>query len=205
MILVGIHGKGGSGKDTVGEILRDKHGFGSAAFANPIKRMICCLLDVGLAKWNDREWREAPLELFGNKSPRFMAQTIGTEWGRRTIDPDLWLNLTMNKIKAVNWDKVAITDVRFDNEAEYIRDHGGFIIHVHRDESDLHENAQAHDSEVGLSVRLDDFHINNYGTLEDLEAQVSDVVEQIFSEEEKKIEEVHSDVDDSPGTDNRSD
>ncbi len=202
MTLIGIHGKGGSGKDTVGEILRDNHGFGITAFALPIKTMICGLLEVAEEKWDDREWRETPIELFGGRSPRYMAQTIGTEWGRMLLSQTIWLDLTLLKIEGAG--NTAITDVRFDNEADRIRDLGGYMIIVHRTESDLLPEQQAHRSEFGLrNARSgeDDFHINNFGTLEDLEAQVTQIVDRILVlEEEKNLEEVQSDPADPAGT-----
>jgi membrane glycosyltransferase len=53
-------------------------------------------------------------------------QTLGTEWGRELIDPDIW-------VKAFNFrywgHNCIITDVRFNNEAEYVRE-TGLIVHV---------------------------------------------------------------------------
>ena len=39
-MLVGICGKAGAGKDTVGDYLIDKYGFKKIALADPIKRLV---------------------------------------------------------------------------------------------------------------------------------------------------------------------
>lgn len=210
MILIGIHGKGGSGKDTVGEILKEKHGFATTSFALPIKKMICELLGVPLEKWDDREWRESPCEsgAFNDKTPRFLAQTIGTEWGRHIVDASLWYNLALERIDACAAQdeddlvtKYAITDVRFDNEAQHLRSRGGYLIVVHRTSSDLDSDVRGHASEHGIRhASPEDFHINNFGSLEALESQVDEVVKKILElEEEKALEEVSSDDADSAG------
>jgi hypothetical protein len=186
MILVGIHGKGGSGKDTVGHMLKENHGFATTSFALPIKQMVCELLHVPIEAWNDREWRETPLPLYGNKSPRYMAQTLGTEWGRNTVSRGLWYDLAISKIEQAHCqnedllNKFAITDVRFDDEAAKIRARNGFIIVVNRDSSDLHNSAKEHSSEEGLSSNPYDLHIYNNWDLKDLELQVMDAVEDIY-------------------------
>jgi len=182
MILIGVTGKAGSGKDTVGEILQDKHGFRTLALATPLKQMICCLVDEPVIKWDDRVWRETKLPIF-NASPRSMAQTIGTEWGRNILRLDIWYNLALAKISDnslcmdMNW---AITDVRFENEAHRIRlRENGHIIHVHRAESDASQEAKAHTSEIGIRANASDFHVNNFGTVDDLAAQVFGIYKRI--------------------------
>lgn len=170
-MLIGLTGKAGSGKDTVGEILRAEHGFVLMSFAYPIKQMICGLLGVPMEQWNDREWREAELPIFG-KSPRYLAQTIGTEWGRDCVHPDLWLNLALARRKVR--ERIAITDVRFDNEAKKIQDLGGTIIDVRGRPTD--SAGMQHASERGLREVPWVYVVENSGTLEDLARLVSQAV-----------------------------
>lgn len=209
MIIIGIAGKGGSGKDTVGEILKEQHGFAITSFAWPIKKMICeGLLGVSIDKWDDREWRETPLGgAFGERTPRFLAQTLGTEWGRHQIASDLWLDLALERLDD-EFSFVAITDLRFRNEADRIRDYAyGHIIHVHRAENEGVGNP-AHPSEMGVATLDGDFHMNNFGTIEDLEDQVAQVVRRIeelqleemeYAADEAANEKVQGDADDPAG------
>ena len=213
MIIIGISGKGGSGKDTVGEILKEQHNFAITSFAWPIKKMLCeGLLGVSIDKWDDREWREAPLGgAYGDRTPRYLAQTLGTEWGRHLIANDLWLDLALDRLDD-EFPFVAITDLRFRNEADRIRSYPyGHTIHVHRTENEGVGNP-AHPSEMGIENKDGDFHINNFGTIEDLEEQVAQVVKRVLELQQEDVERnadeaaneqaIQGDADDTAGDDN---
>lgn len=174
MKLIGIHGKAGAGKDTIGDYLAERHGFMSFGFANPIK----CMIDTafGPIRWNDRKEKEAPLPGIG-KSPRQLAQTLGTEWGRQLVHPDIWVILmeqTVFEVQRAEWADgagvrgVVITDVRFENEATWIRSRGGEVWHVRRDTAGVTD----HPSENGIDVRDGDRVILNRGTIAELHASV---------------------------------
>ena len=60
---------------------------------------------------------------------------------------------------------IIIKDIRFENEAAFIRNHEGQIWHIVRDSA---EKINAHTSELGISVRNSDIVIDNNGTLEQL-------------------------------------
>lgn len=91
-------------------------------------------------------------------SPREAFQKFGTEWGR-TVHPTIWLEVapTSNTI---------ITDVRFDNEAEYFKSHGAIVVEVVR--PGFGNVAAKHVSEAGISRSLITETILNDGTLEQL-------------------------------------
>lgn len=104
---------------------------------------------------------------------RRLQQVLGTEAGRQIFGDDLWLRLlyaAANKIDG----PVAVTDVRFDNEAQSIGDAGGTVIKIHR--PDLEASGDTHASEAGVSPHLIDHTIVNDGTLADLYAAVEAVV-----------------------------
>ena len=52
---------------------------------------------------------------------------------------------------------VVITDVRFDNEATFIRNRGGVVINIVREQQDIIENR--HSSEGGLKPDNVDWYI----------------------------------------------
>ena len=38
-------------------------------------------------------------ERWGGKTPRYLMQTLGTEWGRMMVDGDLWVELCCVRIR----------------------------------------------------------------------------------------------------------
>jgi len=172
-MLIGITGKAGSGKDTVADYLKASSNFRSIAFADPIRAGMKAIFgfDDRLFQHPDKE---VILEEFG-KSPRQMMQTLGTEWGRESVNTDLWLILAGIKVKALSARgyNVAITDVRFENEAEYIRSSGGEIWHIQRG---VAGTKHVHTSEAGVGFVDGDLLIDNNGTLAQLYEQVDEYV-----------------------------
>lgn len=178
-MIVGITGRAGAGKDTVAAILRDHHRFATMQFAAPLKTMLCSLLNVPKEAWEDREWKETVIPELG-VSPREMAQTLGTEWGRNCCGKNFWVKIGMHNAKSIGSElrkiddryTICFTDVRFENEADAIRSEGGYIIHIHRPGHDGGTKFQ-HPSEDGIQVDpLIDVVLVNDGTLEDLYEKV---------------------------------
>jgi hypothetical protein len=92
---------------------------------------------------------------------RCMLQDLGTE-GLRSRYPNVWVASLLNKYdEDQNW---VITDVRFPNEADAVREHGGVLIRINRDL----ENTSDHTSETALDDYGFDLVIDNNGTLEEL-------------------------------------
>lgn len=174
-LLVGLCGAAGAGKDTVASMTP----FNRYALADPIKKGINEMLGLSPLIWYMRELKEAPIPWLG-KSPREMAQTLGTEWGRQMVHPEIWLTLAMRK-----WDEVRasanptliITDVRFDNEAAAIINAGGTVWRVEREGV---PGVAAHVSEAGISRAHIGGHIKNYGDLDTLRPVVDEWVKILY-------------------------
>ena len=185
-MLIGLAGRAGSGKDSVGTILKRQHGFTLLALAYPIKEMICGLLKVNMDMWDDRGWRETMIPLYG-KSPRQMAQTIGTEWGRGCVHPSMWLDRLLEESGASD-ENVAITDVRFDNEAHRVQQLDGFMIKVVRPETTTVGNA-LHTSEDGISDHMIGVYtIKNFGSLDELSVTVQRVLNIIRETQDENVQ-----------------
>lgn len=164
--LIGIAGKARAGKDTVANFLIAAHGGYRYGFADPIRAM---LLPLGI-DMNDPYWqakKEEVIPVLG-KSPRELMQTLGTEWGRKLVNNDLWLLLAYQRLHAMGPGMV-VADVRFENEADWIRRHDGLVIHLVRDEA---SEVAAHSSEAGVERDPRDLVLLNNGTLEALQATV---------------------------------
>lgn len=146
--LIGIAAsRAGSGKSTVANSLVHKAGFVHVPFAGPLKRVgTAVLLEAGLTELDARRflYRDKHSEIPGiGVTGRHLLQTLGTEWGRRQIRPDLWLNLWHRQVDIQRkraWResrpcRIVVDDVRFRNEAELIRKMGGFNWLVERPRS----------------------------------------------------------------------
>jgi len=64
---------------------------------------------------------------------------------------------------------MVVSDVRFDNEADWVRSIGGLVIHIIRGSA---PDVAAHSSEQGVTMRPGDGTIVNDGTLQDLYTQI---------------------------------
>jgi len=100
-------------------------------------------------------------------SPRQVYQWFGTEGIRQGVSDDYWLTLIPKSNTTI------LADVRFENEADYVRDNGGVLIHIERPDCEV---VAAHSSESNLSFVEGDILIDNNGSLSDLEAKVSQVL-----------------------------
>ncbi len=118
-MVIGISGKAGSGKDTLGKYLCEEYRCLHYYFAKPLKegaKIMFAYTDDQIAN------KEVPIEPWGI-SPRKIWQLLGTEVGRG-IDPAIWIKNAEMFIHKHPGRTVIITDVRFDNEAIFIRNRG---------------------------------------------------------------------------------
>ena len=169
--LIGLHGPARSGKDTVGQMLVDGFGVQPLSFAEPIRNALRGMMNLTDVHFHG-DLKEAVMPWLG-KSPRQLMQTLGTEWGRGIVHPDLWLLLAEREIEKAfeHGRSVVITDVRFENEAEFVRKQGGQVWHVHRANA---VKVNAHASEAGIAFQTGDRRIDNNASLEDLCEEVCD-------------------------------
>ncbi|MEV4606233.1 AAA family ATPase [Neorhizobium sp. LMR1-1-1.1] len=125
--IVAFTGQAGSGKSTATRYLVEKHGYTRVKFAGPLKDMMRV---IGLSEEQiEGEMKEAGATLLCGESPRHAMQTLGTEWGRKCIGADFWINLWRERV-ARAWasgGRVVVDDCRFPNEAAAIRRLGGDI------------------------------------------------------------------------------
>lgn len=167
--LIGLTGYAGSGKDTVRNILEHRHDYDGIAFADPIRDMLTALLESCsiTTDWlTERELKEKPIPELG-LSYRQMAQQLGTEWGR-ALKESMWLDIAAAKVamySQYNSPGIVISDVRFPNEAAWIRAQGGKIWTIVRPGI---EPVRAHASEDLIATLPYDYVIYNQGTIDDL-------------------------------------
>lgn len=178
--IIGLTGYAGTGKDTVRELLCTHHGFEGMAFADPIRMMLReLLLSNGItdAWMQDRQLKEAVIPALG-VSYRHMAQTLGTEWGR-SLHPDFWTRTAGAYIDDAHQHpdtsnaSFVVSDVRFANEAQWVRERGGVIWRVERSAA---VPVRAHASEAEIYHIHADRVIDNNGDFAALGAVVAEAL-----------------------------
>lgn len=169
--LIGVTGYAGHGKDTFADHLVRVCRYQKLSFATPIKEALNEIFGWTMRDWNNRKFKETPRPEAGGKTPRQLAQTLGTEWGRNLVSNDLWVELTLDRARR-SPQPVVIADVRFPNEAALIRENGGILVLVRRPEvvPDL-----SHTSEQYIEKITPDVHVFNIKGVEELEAQAESV------------------------------
>ncbi len=203
-MIVGICGFIGSGKDTIADYLVNFHEFRRESFANTLKDAVSAVFGwdrtmlEGRTK-EAREWREQVDPWWAQRldmptlTPRWVLQYWGTEVCRKAFHDDIWIASLENKLRNSK-DNVIISDCRFPNEIESIRNAGGKILWVRRGAlPDWYDTAveankgynwavqdlkmqKIHASETAWVGTEFDHIIENNGTIDELYHQIADLI-----------------------------
>lgn len=170
-MLVGISGKIGSGKDTLADIFCELDpNLQKKAFAAKLKNITQILTGRSWADVATQEGKNIYLFHWGMTIGEFL-QKLGTEAIRERIHPNAWVLALFADYKQ-GTSKWVITDVRFKNEAQAIKDKGGILIRLEGDPAKIRENSKrdpTHPSEVDLDDWKDwDFIFHNTSTIDKL-------------------------------------
>lgn len=175
--LIGLAGKAGAGKDTVADYLWEKEGAIKIAFADALRAAGTAIFGLGQCNFLDRELKEAEVEYWG-MTPRRMLQLLGTEATKPVFGDNIWLKRWFLSYSAVrDTDHVVVPDVRFDVEADAIRNLGGTIIHIVRPGAGLPGATGEHSSEAGIELLDGDMYLSNSGSVEELRHKVDQLWE----------------------------
>jgi len=155
--IVGVAGYAKSGKSTVADFLIGDHGFKRFKFADVLKDM---LRAVGLTEAQvEGDQKEVAVDALCGHTPREAMQTLGTEWGRKMMGDDLWVNLWQDRVQ--HWltlhpmNRVIVDDVRFPNELQRVLDLGGTVLRIDRPgvkPTNGHSSETAIDGAAGMIV-----------------------------------------------------
>jgi hypothetical protein len=199
VIVVGLSGYAGAGKDAVADILVSDYGFTKMAFADPLKAMLrrldpiighelyagCCAECSDIPEVTEVRFSDAAQYGFDDQSlkrspwaeeVRDLWQKFGTEVFREE-DEDFWVNKAAKALGETTAERVVFTDVRFENEAEFIYDLG--IEHPFKQSSvwriarPERRGQDVHESEQMVGLLGEEVTILNMGSLEDLEEPVA--------------------------------
>lgn len=169
--VIGFTGLPGSGKDTFARYLAlfsGKNRVTTEKFAKPLKEAVASLCNVSLDDLEDREFKETPLPC--GKSPRQIMQLMGTEFVRNVLGENFFVQALAESVKDSSARVILITDVRFQNEADWIHSVGGKVFQIVRPDT----QASSHVSDAGIQ-NVDGF-IMNAGSLMDLESLAQNFV-----------------------------
>ena len=165
--MIGIHGKMGSGKDTVLERMQAARPatFQQASFAAKLKESAAALFGCTVEDLEEAKRRPKSVVMVKDMDTgqigafltiREFLQRYGTESHRDVFGQNFWVEIAMNA--ALRYDRIPVfTDVRFENEALAIRERGGIIVCIIGPD----EDTGGHASEVPLPSSLVDFRIDN--------------------------------------------
>jgi hypothetical protein len=168
-MIIGLSGYAQSGKDSTAELLCLKYGYKRLAFADPMRQALMVInprLD-SITRVSDL------VEDYGwdvakkNPEVRRLLQVLGTDFGRKMLGDDVWINIALSGIKSE--DKIVVSDVRFPNEAEAIKKLSGTVWRINRHN---HSAVNSHTSERAMDNYMFNFVIYNDGTLTELSDEV---------------------------------
>ena len=174
--LIGIYSPAPqSGKTSVATFL-ERYGYQRVSFATPVKAMAITMLEhLGYSTMRATQLvyeEKSTLIPEIRTTSRHILQTLGTEFGRECIHPELWtICWTAQACQLLAADTPVIADdVRFLEEAHAIKSLGGEMWHLSRDG---YVRTTTHASEGGLDDYLSfDFRILNNGSLHSLQLAV---------------------------------
>jgi len=142
-LRIGLVGKAGVGKTTIANILVEKYGFVRLSFAAKLKEVAAEILGRPVDKSKDR----------------LFLQSLG-ELGRM-FDTSMWIRHVWRELHKLPKDaNVVIDDVRYLNEAEFLRDHGFVLVRLYGRGYSLDPELATHASEIEQDQIKVDYEVN---------------------------------------------
>lgn len=189
-MIIGISGKAQAGKDTVCKMiaytiwyytfsqrlipfgidhyrkcLRNYEnmltviGYQHTFFAKALKECLSVILNENLDKFENINFKNSQIDWLNGMTVRELLQKFGTAIRNEVCD-DFWVKVCLKNCT----EDCLISDVRFESEAEGIKNINGIIVRINRDGA----GAGNHISEIALDNYSFDYIIDNNGTEEDL-------------------------------------
>ncbi|WP_019025487.1 MULTISPECIES: hypothetical protein [unclassified Thioalkalivibrio] len=187
---VGIAGFAGAGKDTFARFLQEGSGgaFHWDSFAAPLRKLSCAVLGVSLAR--REEIKDASIEALGGRTMRSLEQTIGTDWGQRMVNPKVWVQSLA--IRAPKGARTLVSDIRFEDEGDLVRESGGALIHI-RSEANarrrkLPPQSATHCSEDGIQEKDGDLVVWNDASLASLKDEAYNILGSVLVPEAAHVD-----------------
>lgn len=158
-LLIGICGRAEAGKSTLAQALVAAAGGRVVAMADSLRDVVEAAFG---ARFETHAAKAARCDFWADRlgpdwaTGRQILQRVGSELFRAHVHPDFWLFHLERKLSQLPPQPViAIPDVRFDNEAQWVRAQGGYLVLVRR--ADQPPPRDAHVSERGVDPALLDW------------------------------------------------
>lgn len=140
MNIIGICGKGGSGKDSIANYLIQKYEYARVAAADAMKVDLCKYLDMDLTTlelYKNINLRLIDLDGYntevGTFSIRRFLQLYGMDM-RYRIKDTYWLERSIkiktDELQNTGQSKIVVSDVRFKIEYDWIKEQNGIMVYV---------------------------------------------------------------------------
>lgn len=177
-MIIGVTGYARHGKDSIATRLVDAWGFDRLGFADALKAL---LLEVNPYIWDGLRVSHLIAHGWeaGKEVPeiRRLLQTLGTGV-RDIVSERAWIDALEREWLCRGRPHTVVPDVRFPNEAAFIKRHGGVLIRVIRPNFNNGVDPN-HESERHVPNLPADFEIINDGDLTDLAMKVDAVMADI--------------------------
>ena len=182
MKIIGLGHKMGQGKGEVARVLRDHHGALIMRFADLLKRTAMQLATLARDDVYTQEGKATHSAFLGMTHGAFL-QTLGTLM-REHVREDFWVQALAQRLdfgrdnfgRDIVFDLVVVEDVRYPNEAQWIRDMGGVLVKVDRPGYVPEGRDPNHPSETSLDGWEWDCVIVNDSDVEALERKTLDML-----------------------------
>lgn len=175
--FIGFAGPAGIGKSTNAEWFEKEHNFFVLSFAKPVKEALVALTGLSINHFTDIELKEKQIPgLKEGVTPRILMQKMATDFIREMIDPDFFVWRMKQMVSNNSDEEIVIDDIRFENEAEFIRKNGGKIFHL-VGEIDPVTKEITHKSEFGIKVQSEDYVVERQSSVELNALEISKLLE----------------------------
>lgn len=183
-VIIGVSGYARAGKDTIGDILVEKHGFTKFAFADKLRDVVYefnpmvgiegepyegGLTEIGVKDVIDRYGWDGYKETEYGPIIRTYLQRMGTEVGREMISDTIWVD-ELAKVSG----RIVVTDMRFPNEYDKVKSLGGHVWRVERPNT---KPANPHRSEIAIDDKEFDYILHNDAEVNDLARSVGFILD----------------------------
>jgi hypothetical protein len=229
-MVIGISGRLGSGKDTVGKLIQymtaedvaagclgrirgglsidgyHNSDFENKKFAGKLKLVGSILSGVPVEMFEDQDFKKLDMSPEWEMTYREFLQKLGTEAMRDGLHTNVWVNALFADYKELsvlrdsqgikifdeegnhqfNYPNWLITDMRFPNEMDAVKDKGGITIRVNRPKpremflmnanTVIDTRVPEHPSETALDNADFDYVIENSGSFDDLMVKVEAIL-----------------------------
>lgn len=175
---IAVVGKQRSGKDTLAKYFIDNDRAMKLAFGDAIKLVSRMYFP----------------EIVAKGKPRFLYQFIGQKF--REVDPKVWvksLDKTLTFLESEGFESFVVTDVRQQNEYDYLKSKGFTVIKVEAEDELRRERIIKsgdqfnpedfyHETEIAVDSIPCDYLLTNNTTIEDFYEQIKFVYEELEGE-----------------------